>query len=183
MVLITDEFKEKNYSFFIKKLNQFNIDTTILEEKFGEKLKNATFNINNGGDGTFLHIIVRMLTPNAIKLSELNPFNTNPQELINFNKDSLIKVCLLMHISKVEMFQSGKREGTYEYAPNPYGMKMGLRSVALCNECNINLTTEEIEAMTILDRENDDQAKFFSSPLAQLVKIANELTFLHIKFI
>ena len=62
-------------------------------------------------------------------------------------------------------------------------MKMGLRSIALCEECDIKLTAEEIEAMTILDRETEDQAKFFASPLAQIVKIANELTFLHLKFI
>ena len=81
------------------------------------------------------------------------------------------------------MFQAGKREGTFEYAPYPYGMKMGLRSIALCEQMNIKLTPEEIEAMTILDRENEDQAKFFASPLATIVKIANELTFLHIKFL
>ena len=182
-MVLNNEIIEKNYLIFIKKLNQLGIETSILEEKLGDKIKHATFNTTNGGDGTLLHVIIRILTPNAIKLSELNPFDNNPQDLIKFNKDSLIKVCLLSHLSKCEMFQKGKREGTYEYAPYPYALKMGLRSIALCQECNIPLTAEEIEAMTILDREIEEQAKFFSSPLAQLIKIANELTFLQIKFL
>lgn len=179
---LNNELIEKNYLIFIKKLNQLGVDTTLLDEKLGEKIKHATFNLTSG-DGTLLHVIMRVLTPNAIKLSELNPFDNTPQEIINFNKDSLIKVCLLSHLSKAEMFQKGKKEGTYEYAPYPYALKMGLRSVVLCNECGITLTAEEIEAMTILDRETEEQTKFFSSPLAQLTKIANELTFLQIKFL
>lgn len=181
-MVLNNEIIEKNYLIFIKKLNQLGIETSILEEKFGEKIKHATFNLTSG-DGTLLHVIMRILTPNAIKLSELNPFDNNPQDFIKFNKDSLIKVCLLSHLSKCEMFQVGKREGTYEYAPYPYALKMSLRSIAFCQECNITLTAEEIEAMTILDRETEEQAKFFSSPLAQLIKIANELTFLQIKFL
>lgn len=179
MILITEEIKEKNYSIFLKKLSELNIDTTLMESIFDrEKVKNATFNITNGGEGTLLHIILRILTPNALKIAELNAPNG-----FEINKESLIKVCLLSHLSKIEMFQKGKREGTFEYAPYPYGMKMGLRSIALCESFNIKLTAEEIEAMTILDRETEDQAKFFASPLAQIVKIANELTFLHLKFI
>lgn len=175
---INDELKEKNFSIFIKKLSELGVDVDLFSSTFNvDKVKNATFNITNGGDGTLLHFILRVLTPNALKVLELNP------DGLLVNKESLIKVCLLSHLSKINMFQHGKREGTYEYAPYPYGMKMGLRSLALCEELNIKLTAEEIEAMTILDRENEDQAKFFASPLAQVFKIANELTFLHIKYL
>jgi hypothetical protein len=73
MILITEEIKEKNYSIFLKKLSELNIDTTLMESIFDkEKVKNATFNITNGGEGTLLHIILRILTPNALKIADLN---------------------------------------------------------------------------------------------------------------
>jgi hypothetical protein len=176
---ISSELIEKNYSLFIFKLQKLGINTTQLELKLGDKLKYATFNITNGGVGTLLHTIMRTLTPNALKIAELNA-----PEGFTINNETLIKVCLLSHISKAEMFRPKENNPSqYEYAPYPYPMKMGLRSIALCEECDIKLTAEEIEAMTILDRETEDQAKFFASPLAQIVKIANELTFLHLKFI
>lgn len=176
--MVTQDLKEKNYSLYLLKLQKIGIDTSILEEKYGEKILNGVFNLNIGGEGSLLQIIMRTLTPNAIKIAEIN----TPQEM-TLNQETLIKVCLLMHLSKATMFQPGKTENTFVYAPYPYGMKMGLRSIAICEECNIKLTAEEIEAITILDRENEEQAKFFASPLATIVKIANELTFLHLKFI
>ena len=46
-------------------------------------------------------------------------------------------------------------------------------------ECGIPLTASEVEAMTIMDKEAEDkQAKYFSSPLATIIKQANELTYL-----
>ena len=179
MIQLTEEMKEKNYSIFLKKLSELNIDINFMESYLGkDKIKNATFNITTGGEGTLIHVILRMLTPNAVKIAELNA-----PEGFEIKKDSLVKVCLLSHLSKIEMFQKGTKQGTFEYAPYPYGMKMGLRSIALCEALNIKLTAEELEAMTILDRESEDQAKFFASPLAQIIKIANELTFLHLKLI
>lgn len=176
---ISNELIEKNYSLFLLKLNQLGVNTEQLENKFKNNIKYGTFNITNGGEGTLLHVIMRYLTPNALKLADLNV-----PEGMSLNTDTLIKVCLLSHISKAEMFKKkDNNPSQFEYAPYPYPMKMGLRSIALCEECNIKLTAEEIEAMTILDRETEEQAKFFASPLAQIVKIANELTFLHLKFI
>lgn len=172
--------REKNYSILIKKLNQLGIDTSILNEKYGEQIKIALFNTTTSTsfEGSLLEYVINILTPSALKLSEIY-FTDDKLDAIN--KDSLIKVCLLTHISKCNMFTKGKREGTYEYAQYPYALKMGMRSVAICSECGINLTAEELEAMTILDRENDDQTKFFSSPLAAIFKMANEMTFLKIK--
>ena len=160
------------------KLQQIGINTSTLEEKYKDKLINSIFNLNSGGEGSLLQIIMRILTPNALKLAELNC----PIEL-KIEQDKIIKVCLLMHLSKTTMFQKGKTDNTFSYAPYPYGMKMGLRSIAMCEECNIPLTADEIEAITILDRETEEQAKFFASPLATIIKIAHELTFLHLKYI
>ena len=43
----------------------------------------------------------------------------------------------------------------------------------------ITFTPQEIEAMTILDRDpSDEQARFFASTLSIIIKQANELAFL-----
>ena len=59
---------------------------------------------------------------------------------------------------------------------------MGLHSVLLCHDLGIELTPQEVEAMTITDRTNDDlQAKYFASPLSVILRQANELTRMQIK--
>lgn len=174
------EQKEKNYCLFINKLQTIGVDTTVLENNFKKEIMDASYGINNflsvSGEGTLLHIILRVLTPLAIKVTEL----TNNQE--NIKQETLIKICLLSHLSKAQMFKKNESDNTYGYAPYPYAIRMGLRSVALCQKFNINLTEEEIEAFTIIDGDNDDEyKKFYSSPLANIVKIANDLTNLQLK--
>ena len=36
-----------NYGLFLKRLNQMGINTDLLDEKYGEKIKNGTFNNTN----------------------------------------------------------------------------------------------------------------------------------------
>jgi hypothetical protein len=51
----------------------------------------------------------------------------------------------------------------------------------MCFECGIPLSTEEIEAMTVNDRDlSDDQARWHSSIMATIVRQASELTYLQI---
>ena len=45
-------------------------------------------------------------------------------------------------------------------------------------ECGINLSADEIEAMCINDRANDDiQAKYYSGMLSSIIKQANEMLY------
>ena len=54
-------------------------------------------------------------------------------------------------------------------------------SLSMLNECGIYLTKEEIEALTINDRDlTDDQSRFFASAMASIVRMANELTYIEI---
>ena len=51
----------------------------------------------------------------------------------------------------------------------------------MCQICGINFSTEEAEAMTVNDRDlTDDQARYYSSVMATLVRQANELTYIQI---
>ena len=100
--MISEELKQKNFNLFLTKLKNIGIDLTNIDENLASKIANATFAINAENncayDGSMLHIVLRTLTPFALKINELLPEN------IRVDNNSIIKVCLLSHISKSEMF-------------------------------------------------------------------------------
>lgn len=183
---MTEEKKTKNLELFIKKLNQLGIETDVLIEKYGEKLKNASFtNTNDYGnayDGSLLEIVLKVLTPYAVKINELL------NEGQSADKNTLVKVCLLHQIAKAvrlvpndNQWEVEKRGMVYKYDPSLPSIRCGLHSVSMCFECGIPLSTEEIEVMTINDRDlSDDQARWHASVMATVVRQANELTYIQI---
>lgn len=185
---MNEEIKEKNYTLFKQKLSNYGVDGDVVDSFFGDKLKNATFFMvkENGDaayDGALLHVVLRTLTPYAIKINELLPEN------MQADKNSLVKVCLLHQISKAVMFepnddewQKEKRGYFYKYSKTDASLKMGMRSVFIAQELGVKFTEIEMEAMTILDRQFDDkQSNFYSSPLSTILRQAAELTYLTLK--
>ena len=68
----------------------------------------------------------------------------------------------------------------YEFNPNlATALKLGERSVFMCMKYGIKLTEEEYEAMKVCDKE-EEKNNSFVTPLAELVKIANQLTAIEI---
>ena len=174
--MISEELKQKNFNLFLTKLRNIGIDLTNIDENLASKIANATFAINAENncayDGSMLHIVLRTLTPFALKINELLPEN------IRVDNNSIIKVCLLSHISKSEMFVKNdnqweieKRGIHYKYSPTNVALKMGARSILMSQNLGINFSNEEFEAMMILDRDDNDlQAKFYSNPLSIIIK-------------
>ena len=185
--MLTEEQKTKNFNLFIKKLKEINVNTELFENELKDKLMNASFSLTNetytAYDGSFLNIILRIFTPYAIQLNNIL------HESLKVSTESLVKVCLLHQISKINMFipndnewEKEKRGLCYKYAPYEYAFKMGMRSLILCQDCNIQLTPREIEAMTILDRDvTDEQARFRCNPMSVIIRQANEITNLQLK--
>ena len=180
--MIDETLKNKNYITFKKKLEGCGIDTSQFDEKLGDKLLNATFSLTNENgnayDGSFIQVVLRTLTPYAIRINDLLP------EDIRVEQNSLVKVCLLSQISKCEMFvkntnqwEIDNRGMLYKYGKYDLALKMGMRSIVLCELLGIKFTPNEMEAMIILDRNSDDkQSEFYSSTLATILKEANDLT-------
>lgn len=178
--MITEEIKQKNLAIFKKKLEAYGVSSDKVDEIFGDTLLNATYSLDvaNGTcyEGSLLQIVLRTLTPYAIKLNEILP------EEIRANQESLIKICLLQHLSKSEMFVKNdntweveKMGKTFKFNPKKIALKCGARSIAFAIKLGIELTDVEIEAMTIIDKDGDEQAKFFANPISVVVKHANEL--------
>lgn len=180
---------EKNFNIFKKKLQEVccELNIEVLNE-YEEKIKYASFSLTNENniayDGSLLQIVLRILIPYAIKINELLP-----QEL-KVEQSSIIKVGLLMHLSKCEMFKKNldtwqveKLGKNYVYEEYDYALKLGMHSIILARKLNIDFTPIEYESMIILDRENDKQTEYYSSPLATIIKQANQLTFLQTRFL
>ena len=186
ILIMTEEVKEQNYQLFLKKLSQLNIDTKLLDEKYGNIIKNATFTNNNdfgnAYEGSLIEILLKILTPYAVRLNELLP-----QEK-QVDKNTLVKICLLHQISKSlriipndNQWEIEKRNLVFKYDASQPAIRTGLHSLVMAQECSINFTAEEAEAMTINDRDlSDDQARWHSSTMASIVRMANELTYLQI---
>lgn len=173
-----DTNKEKLYNIFLNKLKEVNVDTSVLDSKYGKLIQDAPFTgLNKDGldySGSLLKTVLYGITPIALEENKtMGEFEVD--------KNSLIKVCLLQHISKAVMFipnpnewEVQNRNKNYIFSSDTVALKTGLYSVALASECNIQLTPLEIEAMTIIDKdENDQQSNLFSSVLSTIVKIAN----------
>lgn len=177
---------EKNYELFINKLGQLGIDTTKLNDEFGELIKNATFShaTSNGlaYDGALLNTLLYKLTPYAVKLNELFPPD------IRVDKQSLVKVCLLHQIAKAvrlvpndNQWEVEKRGFIYKYSSENPSIRTGLHSLIMCQNCGIPFTVEEAEAMTVNDRDlTDDQTRWHSSVMASIVRQANEMVYLEV---
>ena len=176
--------KLANYELFLKKLSQLGIDTTALAEEYGDAIAEATFSVNadNGlaYDGALIYTLLYKLTPYAIKINELFP------KEIQVDKASLVKVCLLHQIAKAVRLTKNdndweiKNRGlVYKYAPNQPSIRTGLHSLVIAQNCGIQFTPEEAEAMTVNDRDlSDDQARWHSSLMASIVRQANEMVYL-----
>ena len=182
--MITTEKKKKNLMLFFKKLSQLGIDTARLEETYGTAIMNGSFTnsneFGNAYEGSLLEIVLKTLTPYAVKLNELLP------EGKRVNKNTLVKICLLHQLAKAirlipndNTWEIEKRGLAYKYNSDLPSIRTGLHSLIMCQVCGINFSTEEAEAMTVNDRDlTDDQARWHSSIIATIVRQASELTYL-----
>lgn len=170
-----------NFLLYRKKLETVcDEDLSQFFDDLGELIKNATFSsIEESGlayDGSFVIMVLKNISKYAFKLNEML------NEDLKVDTKSLIKVCLLHHISKIFLYKKTKDEWKkskgmiYEYNETNNALKGGLKSVSICLKYGIKFTEEEIEAMTIMDRD-DEQSKYYSSMLSVLVKESNELSY------
>ena len=170
-----------SYPIRVLRLETLGIDTSSIISLYGDAIKNATYSFTKKegehcGDGTLLQVILRELTPTACKILEFFEENT-------VDKNSLIKICFIHQIAKAVMVSPNTNEWEienrgimYKFNETSSALKMGMRSVAMCFQCGISLTEQELEAISNLDREEDKQTRFFSSPLSIILKQAIEIT-------
>lgn len=186
---LTEEKRNLNFVLWTKKLKDYNCYSESLINELGEKLKNASFNMNeaNGGcyEGSLIEVILNNLCTLGYHINELafglNSKGKRNHPFLNVNTEMIMRVLLLQHISKAEYFitqtENWKKNKGYLFDFNgelETQLKMGERSAFLCMKHGIQLSEIEFEAMTIVDKDD----KCFNShqnQLVVLVKTINQL--------
>lgn len=97
---------------------------------------------------------------------------------------SLIKVSLLMHLSKIWMWRGieddwqNKRGYMFEFVDLPGNLKFGERSLQIATNLGIKFTEEEWEAMECIAKvETDNGNKYAESSLSTIIRQGNELAY------
>lgn len=186
---LTEEKRNLNFVLWTKKLKDYNCYSESLINELGDKLKNASFNMNeaNGGcyEGALIEVILNNLCTLGYHINELafglNSKGKRNHPFLNVNTEMIMRVLLLQHISKAEYFipqsENWKKNKGYLFDFNgelETQLKMGERSAFLCMKHGIQLSEIEFEAMTIVDKDD----KCFNShqnQLVVLVKTINQL--------
>lgn len=177
-----------NYNTYLGKLTKyFGTESTdkLIEYLGGEEkvMKGAFYNMANSGlayEGSLINAVF-VLIKTAMEINKLVPEEKRP------SVESIVKVGLLQHISKVLLFSPNENEweiknrGIYfKYNQLKGALRTGERSTYIATNCGIQFTEEEFEAMSSIDKvSNDDNyTKYYSSALSTIIKQANELVIL-----
>lgn len=180
--MITLEEKEKNFSIFVSRCAKyFDANDKELFEKRAD-IRDASWDLKDdiglAYPGSLLEVVLKTLIPTALKINDSLP------EEVKCDTNSIIRVLLMQHIGKAEMFvpnpnewERTKLKKLYTYNENLPGIKLGGLSYLNIVELKQTLSRDEYEAITIIDRKEDDwQAKLHVSVLSNVVRVANDLT-------
>ena len=98
------------------------------------------------------------------------------------DENSLMKVCLLMHLSKRFMFEEStndweiKRGYPFKFRETGNVLKTGDRSILEAMNNGVKFTSEEYEAMKALD-DDDAAKKPFQGIMSTVIRQANDLAY------
>ena len=182
MKTITSENFNKEWVTFWDNLQKAGIAENFKEEKLKTQLNLAPGALSEdtgiGYKGALI-VHINLFTSIAQRLAKMVGGTFTIEET------SLLKVCTLMHLSKILMYVENdnsweveKRGLNFKFAELPGRLKFGERSILLAANKGIKLIPEEFEAIRCLDREGDDKnAKAFDGILSIVVRQANELAY------
>lgn len=104
----------------------------------------------------------------------------------NITKEQLLKVCLIQHLSKIEMYEPNdnqweieKRGFVYKFAELDGCLKFGERSALTALNNGVKLSPVEFEAICSLDKDGEEakNRKYMVDILSMIVRQANELAY------
>lgn len=179
--MLTQEKINLNYVSFVGKLKKYGCYTQAMEDdtNFNELLKNGSAFVKDDTGGAYEGSLVENINRVAFVAYYLNDL-LFPE--VRVPVDSLIRVCYLQQISKALIITKNdveweiKKGKLFKFTDNNPAMKCGEYSLFLCAKYGIQLNEEEYEAILSVDKPNDDQIKYFSNMLGQILRASVELT-------
>ena len=187
--MLTQEKINSNFVLFTKKLEKYGCYSEDMFRDLGEEIKNCSFSLNEDSgaayQGSMIDVVLNTLCKTAYHINEC-AFSEHPD--LKVNTDMLMRVLLLQHIAKAQMFTATREQWKikkgqfYDFNINLVSnLKLGERTLFLCQKYGITLIEEEYEALRIIDKLDDSKGDTFSSPLAMIVKTANMFTALELR--
>jgi len=181
--MLTQEKINTNFVQYVKRLEKYDCYSESLMNDLGEDIKNCSFSMNEDSgsayQGSMVDVVLNVLCKIAYNINE-KAFENEPNLKVNMNM--LMRVLLLQHIAKAQMFVPQreswklKKGFLYDFNDNLKAvLKLGERTIFLCQKYGIKLNEEEYEALRYIDK-TDDKTDYLASPLCILVKTANVLT-------
>ena len=195
--MITEEKLNANFMAYIKRLEKYNCYSESMINDIGDKIKRCSFSMmedsGSAYEGSMIDVVLNTLCKTAYHINELafgasdkNNNISHPYLKVNF--DMLMRVLLLQHIGKCQLFidedepWKRKKGFNYKFSDNlKANLKLGERSLFLCQKYGIELSEEEYEAIRIIDKTDDSKGDMYSSPLSIIVKFVNTLTAIELK--
>ncbi len=183
--MLTVEKLNLNYLTFCKKLEKYNCYSEQMFNDIGEQIKNCSFSLNEESgscyQGAMIDTVLNHLCSVAYNVNE-SVFGVNNRfSIMKVNMDMLMRVLLLQHIAKAELFIPTrdqwkiKKGQHYDFNGDiKTTLKLGERSLFLCQKYGITLSEEEFEAIRVIDKLDDDKINSYISPLCFIVKMANQ---------
>ncbi len=192
--MLTEEQINANYLKFINYLEKYNCFSEEMIKELGERIKYAPYTMETeyGGAevGDLINVTLTKLCRIGAEINN-NTLGTNGKDRIAHphlcvNQQMLMRVLLLCNIGKAEMFTRTKEEWkirrgiNYEFVENKTHMRLGQRSLYLCQKYGIRLEEEEFEAFYSMDKTEEGN-EGFNTPLYTLVKAAKNFTMVELR--
>jgi len=176
---------EHNKAKFIETNQKYNIMTKELEDFLGDALytspASTTLSMVGCYPGGLLNHTIKACKY-AVKVNDILP------ETLKQPVSSIVKVVFLSQIGKVFMFcpvteeWKLKQGKMYDFCDDTVRLRVGERSIYYATNYGVKLTEEEYQAILNLDKDDEDKmAKYFSSPLTQVIKWGFELAIMEEK--
>jgi len=192
--MLTEEKINQNYLTFIKKLETYGCYSEEMMNEIGDKVKYGTYSMQDeyGGcyAGSLVEVTLHTLCRIGYEINE-NAFGKNGKEsfahpLLAVNTNKLMRVLLLLNLAKAEMFVDEteqwkiKKGIMYKFQDFETSLKLGARTLFLCQKYGIKLEEDEYEAILSIDDAEDNGARF-RSPLYTLVKSVKLFTLVELR--
>lgn len=193
--MLTENRINANYLNFIKYLEKYNCYSDEMFNDLGEKIKFAPYSMQTdyGGaePGGLIDVTLNVLCKIGVEINN-NVFGKNGSEKVSHpcmyvNQNMLMRVLLLLNVAKAVMFVENKSEWhkknlgkMYDFADSTTRLKLGAKSIYLCQKYGIKLEEEEFEAFLTIDIA-EDCGERFQSPLYSIVKAAKMFTLVELR--
>lgn len=187
--MLTEEKINANFVAYVKRLEKYNCYSEEMMNDIGDDIKYCSYSLNEDSGAAYQGSMIDVVLNHLCKIAyHINEYAFGGEEnfkhpQLKCNIDMLMRILLLQHIGKSQLFVPQREQWKlkkgmlFDFNKSlPTTLKLGERSLFLCQKYGIKLNEEEFEAIRSIDKEENANSDIFASPLTLLVKFVNIIT-------